>query len=307
MLGIKEIASYVPNERRSNYELMGKFDVGSEFLEKKIGVRQRAIKGKQERASDMCVKAFEALVNKTDIDLSQIDCCVVVTQTPDFNIPHTSAIVHGKLGLKENCACFDISLGCSGYVYGLAVVISFMEANNLRHGLLFTSDPYSEIVDENDKNTALLFGDASTVTYIGEEPKFTLGKTLFGTWGKEFDALIKKEKLSMNGRSVFNFTVLKIPEHIKRTVEENNLKMEDIDLFLLHPGSKYIVDMIVARTGIDKSRVPFEMYDYGNTVSSSIPLMLENRLDKNDIRYMLLSGYGVGLSWATTVLRRERP
>ncbi len=118
-------------------------------------------KSPDQETSDLCVAAFQDLCAGRHIDVSKIDCIVVCTQNPDSDgIPHVSAIVHGKLGLSETCASFDISLGCSGYVYGLSLVSSFMEANDLRKGLFFTADPYSKIIDMNDKNTSLLLGTA---------------------------------------------------------------------------------------------------------------------------------------------------
>ncbi len=304
-LGIQEIGVYIPEKKVSNLELKEKFNIDDTFIEKKIGVKQRAVKEPTEKASDLCVKAFQNLKQKVDINKDEIDCCIVVTQNPDTPIPHTSAIVHAKLGLKENCACFDISLGCSGYVYGLAVALSFMEKMGLKKGLLFTADPYSEIIDPEDKNTVLLFGDAATVTLLSEEGTLALKKALFATEGKNFEALtIKNGRLYMNGRAVFNFVLTKVPNQIKRLLEESKLSLEDIDLFLLHPGSKYMVDMLAGRLKLPKDKVPFDMLGYGNTVSSSIPIMLEKFLPKKDIKKILISGYGVGLSWASAILER---
>ena len=108
----------------------------------------------------------------------------------------------------------------------------------------------------------------------------------------------------MNGRAVFNFVLTKVPNQIKRLLEESKLSLEDIDLFLLHPGSKYMVDMLAGRLKLPKDKVPFDMLGYGNTVSSSIPIMLEKFLPKKDIKRILISGYGVGLSWASAILER---
>ena len=306
MIGIKEIAAYLPENKISNYDFLDKFGIDENFIKNKLGIEFRRKKAINQKSSDLCVEAFKKLEKKVNINKEEINCCVVITQNPDFNIPHTSAIVHKKLGLKENCACFDISLGCSGYVYGLSIIISFMKENNLKKGILFTADPYSEIIDENDKNTSLIFSDASTVTLIENNPKFYLKNSSFGTYGKEYEALIKKEHLHMNGRAVFNFIVKKIPEEIRRILHRNNLKNDDIDLYLLHPGSKYIIDTIALRLKINRRNIPYEIYNYGNTVSSSIPIMLENRLDNDNIKRILISGFGVGLSWATAILERNK-
>lgn len=304
MLGIKEIASYIPEKRVSNYYKKDKFDLDDDFIENKIGVKSHSLKEEDEKSSDLCVKAFENLINKIDIEVESIDCCIVVTQNPDFNIPHTSAIVHGKLGLSNECACFDISLGCSGYVYGLSNIISFMKNNGLKNGLLFTADPYSEVIDKDDKNTALIFGDGASVTYITDTPIFVPQDFSFGTNGASYKELICEDTLYMNGRAVFNFTATTIPKHIQKLLEKNKLNDENIDKYVLHQGSKYIVDTIRKRLKIDAGKVPFDMAEYGNTVSSSIPIILEKEINNNENKIMVLSGFGVGLSWASAIIKK---
>jgi len=306
MLGIREIASYLPEKKISNYDKKEKFELDDDFIVNKIGVQYQCLKESHEKASDLCVKAFENLSNKIDIDKSSIDCCVVVTQNPDHNIPHTSAIVHGKLELPNECACFDISLGCSGYVYGLSNIIAFMQQNGLKNGILFTSDPYSDIIDNNDKNTDLLFGDGATVTLIGEEALWISKDFSFGTNGKDYKELICDENLYMNGRAVFNFTATTIPKHIHTLLDKNGLTDDDIDKYVLHQGSKYIVDTIRKRLKVDETKVPFDMYEYGNTISSSIPIILEKELHKDENKTMVISGFGVGLSWGSAILNKRK-
>ena len=304
MLGIKQIASYLPEKKVSNYDKKEKFELDDDFIENKIGVKSHAVKEDDEKASDLCVKAFANLTKKLDIRKEDIDCCVVVTQNPDFNIPHTSAIVHGKLYLSQSCACFDISLGCSGYIYGLSNIIAFMQSNSLKNGLLFTADPYSEIIDHDDKNTDLIFGDGATVTYISESPLYIPIDFSFGTNGKSYKEIICDDKLYMNGRAVFNFTATTIPKHIKSQLEKKNLKDSDVDKYILHQGSKYIVDTIRKRLKVEESKVPFDMYEYGNTVSSAVPIILEKEIDKSENKKMLLAAYGIGLSWGSAIIEK---
>ena len=304
MLGIKEIASYLPETKVSNYDKKEKFNLDDDFIENKIGVKYQTLKEDNEKASDLSIKAYKNLTKKISFDKEKIDCCIVVTQNPDFNIPHTSAIVHGKLELSQNCACFDISLGCSGYVYGLSNIIAFMKSNNLKNGLLFTSDPYSEIIDHNDKNTDLIFGDGATVTYISEDALYIPKAFSFGTNGKAYKEILCDENLFMNGRAVFNFTATTIPKHIQKLLTENSLEDKDIDKYILHQGSKYIVDTIRKRLKVDEAKVPFDMYEYGNTVSSAVPIILEKELHKSHKR-LLLSAYGIGLSWGSAILEKN--
>jgi len=305
MLGIKQVASYLPDNKISNYDKKEKFELDDDFIENKIGVKSHTVKETDEKASDLCVKAFANLTKKIDIKKEDIDCCVVVTQNPDFSIPHTSAIVHGKLDLPQSCACFDISLGCSGYIYGLSNIIAFMQSNGLKNGLLFTADPYSDIIDHDDKNTDLIFGDGATVTYISENPLYISVDFSFGTNGSAYKEILCEDKLFMNGRAVFSFTATVVPKHIKAQLEKNGLEDNDIDKYILHQGSKYIVDTIRKRLKIDESKVPFDMYEYGNTVSSAVPIILEKEIANGDNDKMLLAAYGIGLSWGSVIIEKN--
>jgi 3-oxoacyl-[acyl-carrier-protein] synthase-3 len=305
-IGIEAIASYIPGQHFDNKPLKDVFSVDDTFLTEKIGVLQRSVKAENETTSDMCVKAYTHLIQNTQLDLESIECCVVVTQNPDTSIPHTSAIVHGKLGLPDSCASFDIALGCSGYVYALGIVSAFMQQHGMKKGLLFTADPYSDIIDSNDKNTALLFGDAATVTLLSDTPVLNLLDFSFGTRGEEGDALrMHHQKLRMNGRAVFAFSATTVPPCIESLLKRNHLTKEDIRRFYLHQGSRYIVRTIAMRLRIDPDRVPFDMLYYGNTVSSSIPLLLEKEIASMSSGYFVLSGFGVGLSWACAIIQKK--
>lgn len=306
MIGICNIASYIPERRISNTEAAARFDIDNTFLERKLGVLERSVSAPDELSSDMALKALEALCEQSGLEAAKIGVLVVVTQNPDVNLPHVSAIVHGKAGLPETCAAFDISLGCSGYVYGLSVIHAFMQANGISHGVLITADPYSKIVDGQDKATSLLFGDAATATLIGPDPVFTLGAFSFGTRGAAHEALIARDGvLHMDGREVFNFAATGIPGDLAKVLDKAQLRLEDIDCFILHQGSRYIVDTIAKRAGLPAEKVRFGMQNYGNTVSSSIPLLLRDELDNQNTRQIILSGFGVGLSWASCVLKRN--
>lgn len=306
MLGIKKIAHYLPETKIFNADKKEYFGIDDDFIENKIGVKCRTRKNEDENTSDMCVKAYAQLLEAMEIDHNSIECCVVVTQNPDHNIPHTSAIVHGKIGLPQTCACYDLSLGCSGYVYGLSNIIAFMQSNQMKTGLLFTADPYSKIIDQEDKNTALLFGDGATVTLITEDGEWKPLIFGFGTNGSSYQELICDETLYMNGRAVFNFTATTVPKHIKELLEKKELDDSQIDKYILHQGSKYIVDTIRKRLGVDEAKVPFHMLEYGNTISSSIPMILEDELEKPQNQRMVLSGFGVGLSWASAIIEKQQ-
>lgn len=304
-VGLTEIGIYLPTNVISNYDRKEAFSVDDSFIENKLGVKQTTIKDPAELASDLAFKAVEALEEKREIDRSTIECLIVVTQNPDYNIPHSSAILHGKLGLASSCAAFDISLGCSGYVYGLSVIESFMQQNGMTQGILVTSDPYSAIVDPTDKNTAMLFGDAATATLITNSPTFVSGQYTFGTIGTEYEALIcRNKRLTMNGRGVFNFAAQTIPSDVLQLLKKNNRSIDDVDKFLFHQGSRYLLQTIAARLRISSDKALFAAAEYGNTISSSIPIMFESLLHDDAINTVVLSGFGVGLSWSSGICYR---
>jgi 3-oxoacyl-[acyl-carrier-protein] synthase-3 len=302
MIGIAEISSYIPSKRLSNIERKEQFNTDEDFIYNKIGVGRVAVKDADEDTSDLAAKAFLNLEKKIAVNRNEIEAIILITQNPDTNIPHSSALIHEMLDFPESCACFDISLGCSGFVYGLSVIQSFMESNGMKKGLLFTSDPYSKIIDPKDKNTAPLFGDAASVSYLTDDPVYNAENFTFGTIGKESSSLICKENvLSMNGRGIFNFAAKYIPIDLKNLLSKSNLNMEDIDKFIFHQGSKFIIDTLIKRTGINSNKVIFDIADYGNTVSSSIPIILEKILHQKN-KYIFISGFGVGLSWSSSIL-----
>ena len=304
-LGIEAIGSYIPENRISNYDRKEQFSIDDHFIQEKIGVHSVSRKAPGEETSDLCLKAFADLEARSNLRREEVEALVVVTQNPDYPIPHTSALVHGRLGLPENCACFDISLGCSGFVYGLSTLTAFMAANGIKKGVLITADPYSKVVNPDDKNTALLFGDAAGATLISDTPRFVPGRFTFGTQGGEFDKLIARDgELYMNGRAVFNFAAKTIPPDIEKMARLNDVALADIDRFLFHQGSKIIVETIARKLDVPLTKVPFAICGFGNSCASTIPLLLQTELADQAVRTVAISGFGVGLSWASGLLRR---
>lgn len=313
MITIEAIASYIPDSFEDNLAKLDKFGVDEEFMTQKIGIHRVSRMAENEEASDLCIRAFAALQDKTDISIQDVDFILAVSQIPDINgMPNVSAIVHGKLGAVETCAAIDLNLGCSGYVYALSVAKTFMEAHNLSKGLLFTCDPYSKIIDPDDFDTALIFGDAATVTLLSEsepaQPAWTPRQFLFGTNGKMNQAINNsKGTLAMDGRTILFFVLSSVPGHIRQLLEDGNSTLADIDLFVLHQGSKYMVDGLTKKLGIPPEKVPYDILNYGNTGPSSIPLIFEKNLNRDDIKHVLFSGFGIGVSVASCLLERLPP
>lgn len=328
MPGIKSIATYYPKNRMNNEELAKKFGFTITFLLEKIGVATRAIADAEETTSDMCCSAAQLLFEKNpELDLSQIDLIVVCTQNPDYRIPHTSAILQNRLNLSNSLAAFDINLGCSGYLYSLAVCKSLIESLDFKNVLLFTADPYSKVLDPDDSSTALLFGDAATVTWLSNEAENSIGLFSFGTDGSEAESLMIKgggikfpflrkgtascglqDKLEdpffrMDGRKVCKFVKKTIPEDVIKCLAKNKTDIEDVDYFIFHQASKYVIDSLRKELDLEESKVLCHLLHSGNTVSSSIPGVLQTVLEEEGHgKKILLSGFGVGLSWGSCLL-----
>lgn len=297
------IGGYIPARRESNAERLADFGLNEDFLSTKLGVYARALREPEEQTSDLCVRAFQDLLTQLTVPVSGIQLCCVVTQNPDLNIPHTAAILHEKLDLPRSCMTFDVSQGCAGYTHGLAIVSAIMDRLALDHALIFTCDPYSKVVDRTDKKTALIFGDGASVSYLCRTGGgYALVDANFGTVPGSASCLVSNGVLKMNGLAVAMNATREVPVSIRTLLENNDKTLEDIDLFLLHPGSKRVIDIIRKELKLDSVRLPFEIAEYGNTVSSSIPLMLKRHLRQKIHKRLLLSGFGVGFSWGTCLI-----
>ena len=312
MTSIRAIGTYLPEQVVGNDELIERFGWDRAFLEDKLGIAERHIAAEGEGAAAMGTAAAEDLLGRADLARDDVDVLVVCTQNPDYGLPHTSALVQDRLGLPKSTACFDIGLGCSGFVYGLAVVRSMLETLGLSNALLVTSDPYSKVIDPSDRGTSPLFGDGAAATWIARDGAGgQVGEFTFGTDGAGARNLIVEPDeegarcLSMNGRSIFEFMLTSVPDDVDACLAKNGIGRDDVDLYLMHQASNHMLSNLMRRMGIEPERMPVRIRDTGNLVSSSIPFLIaqlarEGRLAGTTT---LLSGFGVGLSWASAVVR----
>lgn len=325
---LRAIASALPEHRYASEEIAGWVGANPAFLRDKIGIARRGFLAAGETGLDLALAAGRRLLAKEPgLDPGRVRLVVFVTQNPDYRIPHSAALFQARLGLPETAACFDLSLGCSGYVYGLAVAGALMAAAGMADGLLVTSDPYSRVMGRADRDTVTLFGDGATVSWLSAEAGGELGATDFGTDGQGWEHLAVRAgggarpreglfpaaapapdddwRLRMNGRGIFNFMLKRVPASLERCLAANHLAREAVDWFVFHQASRFLLETLVATTGLPAEKVPIRLEEVGNTVSSSIPLVLEELAAEGKLagRTALLSGFGVGLSWASTVVR----
>lgn len=316
-IGIKAISYVVPGTPVGNSEIIATHGFDGSFIENKLGITHRHIAGPNEYVSDLATQAASKLLQGSGVSAEAVEILVVVTQTPDYCLPHVSALVHENIGLGNQVAAFDVSLGCSGYVYGLSIVQGMMESQGLDNGLLITADTYSKISDPSERSTAPLFGDAATATLLTRDPQYSLGRFDFGTDGSKHRQLIARgsgirrdvaEPLFMDGRGIFNFAMSAVPKTVERCLERNDTGMETIDSWLFHQASRYMLESLAKRMKIPAEKLLIDMEDVGNTTSSTIPIVLARRILENGTgpNTILLCGFGVGLSWASTILTVQK-
>jgi len=313
-IGIEAIEYYLPSQVTTSDDLAERYGFDKEFVEKKVGVSNLYTTQSNETVLDMSVRALEKMLLARPGLRENIDLLVVCTQTSNYQLPQTSSQVQSKCNLPNGIASFDISLGCSGFVYGLSIVESMMKSYGFSNAVLITADAYSKIIDENDRNTKCLFSDAATATLISDNGVLLSGEYIFGTDGDFFDRLIvtnfsgsegnSDSCLYMDGRAIFNFTVSTIPDEIDKVCAKNKIDKGDIDHFILHQASRFVIQSIAKKTGEDKDKFVDYLHKFGNTVSSSIPIALKEFLLEHNKTgsKLLISGFGVGLSWASTIL-----
>lgn len=323
-----KISFAIPDMRISAEEIADWTDSDSAFIKNKIGIAHRHFMNSEETVTSLAGKACRTLFDATEgLTPDKVGLLVLVTQNPDFRLPHTSALLQAALNLDKTCACFDVGLGCSGYVYGLTIAMGFMTAQGIKNALLVTCDPYSKVMRKDDKNTVALFGDAATVSWLNDSTGARSGIGDFGTDGDGAESLIiraggskhpigglwreepvcppvDEAALYMHGQSIYNFMMRRVPLTVSACLEKNNLDLEDIDYFVFHQASRFMVESLRARLRLPADKVPINVSEYGNTVSSSIPLILSDMMEKNLLqgKKVLICGFGVGLSWATNIL-----
>lgn len=329
-IAIKGIAATVPEyfEKNIDYDWISLAE--REMLIKTTGIEKRHIASDSVCTSDMCMASAEKLIHDLKIDKSEIDVLIFVSQSPDYFLPATSIILQNKMGLSKNTLAFDIQLGCSGYVYGLSVIGSLMSNGKFKKGLLLVGDKSSFSQSRKDKSTYPIFSDAGTATLLeydenAEPMHFNLQSDGSGyeaiiipdggvrsPWTEESNKVVKIEEgiersrrnLSLDGVEVFNFSLREAAPNVRALLEETKTSIDDYDYFIFHQANKLMNESIRKKLKLDISKVPYSIQDFGNTSSASIPLTIVTQLGnmQNRSHKMVLSAFGVGLSWASATV-----
>lgn len=315
---IKNIDYYLPENVLTNEDLSNDFPEWTvEKITGKIGINKRHISGIEECSSDLAVRAAEKLFGKEGISTEIVDYLILCTQSPDYFLPTTACLVQNRLGLRKDIGALDINLGCSGYIYGLGMAKGLIDSKQARNVLLITSETYSKHIHNSDKGNRAIFGDAATATLVVEDPDGWLDYFVYGTDGSGANNLIVRngglrnnksnsnsfnqdDFLFMNGMEIFSFTLEKVPVVVSQVLEKSKLTLNDVDLFIFHQANKYMLENLRKKLRIDENKFYYYISEVGNTVSSTIPLALNDAIQNNKIKKndkVMLVGFGVGYSW----------
>ncbi len=331
-VGITALAGAVPSTVIENYRYTQYFpeDQVREVVDK-VGIFERRFADSNTCSSDLCFAAAEKLFADNDVNREEIDLLVFVSQTPDYRMPATSILLQHRLGLPSTTIAFDVNLGCSGFLYGLSIVYSFMERSGLRKALLLDGETRSKVYSPKDRRSAFLFGDGGVAALIERDEKF--GESYFslnsdGSRGDlikingggyrmpsseetlrervvdEYGNIRSEEHGYMNGGDVFNFVIREIPRDIKKTIEWSGEDIQSLDYYVFHQANNFINSYLAKKLKLDVSRIPSTIAKYGNTSSVSVPLTIVDAL-KGELqgrKRILLSAFGVGMTWATAIM-----
>ena len=331
-VGITALAAAVPKRVIKNYEYTEFFpqDQVKEVVDK-VGIYERRFADENTCSSDLCFAAAEQLIADNGIDRSEIDLLVFISQTPDFRMPATSVILQERLGLSQSTIAFDINLGCSAFLYGMSVVYSIMEKGGLRKALILDGETRSKVYSPKDRRTAFLFGDGGVAALVERSEKF--GKSYFSLNSDgsradlikingggyrnpssmetlrervvdEYGNIRNDEQGYMDGGDVFNFVIREIPRDIKQTLAHAGVDKDSLDFYVFHQANNFINTYLAKKLKLDVEKIPSCVEKFGNTSSVSVPLTIVTELRErmSGKKKLLLSAFGVGMTWATGVV-----
>jgi 3-oxoacyl-[acyl-carrier-protein] synthase-3 len=331
---IRGTACYFPEQVLTNDQLALEYpDWSAQKIEQKTGIIERHIAGADECASDLATAAGLQLFKEGICAPEEIDYLLLCTQSPDYFLPTTACLVQERLGLRTGCGALDFNLGCSGFVYGLGVAKGLIETGQASNVLLIMAETYSKHIHPQDKSVRSIFGDAATATLVQavSSDLDRIGPFVYGTDGRGANNLIVPtggmraaraanaeltddgngnkrtvNNLYMNGAEIFTFTLRVVPDMVSKLLARAGKRMEDVDLFLFHQANQYMLDHLRRKLKIPGEKMPIMMAHCGNTVSSTIPILLKEIESAGMLKQgqcLMLVAFGVGYSWGATLVQ----
>lgn len=317
----------LPRQVVTNDDLAQRIDTSDEWIRTRTGIVERRIAGPDEYTSVLATQAGREAIERANLTPNDIDMVILATCTPDRPFPGTAGVVQSNLRIKRAPA-FDIVAACSGFIYGLSVATSMIQSGMSRNLLLVAADLFTHFIDWNDRNTCVLFGDGAgaVVLQATEEPLGQLstrmgangaGETMMavdagGTRMPATPELLAqgKQYVYMNGREIFKHAVRDMSESALAAIEDAGLSLNDIQLVVPHQANLRIIDAVAKRLGVPMDRVIVNLDHYGNTSAASVPLALYEAVQQGRVKdgdHLLLTAFGGGLTWGSSVIRWGRP
>jgi 3-oxoacyl-[acyl-carrier-protein] synthase-3 len=327
---ITAVSSFFPQSRLTNEDLAALFeDWSADKIFKKTGIRERAIAGPEETAGDLAASAAEKLFVEHSIEPQSVDFLIFCTQSPDYFLPTTACLIHRRLGLRASSGAIDVNQGCSGFVYSLSLAKGLIASGSAKRVLILTADTYSKYIHLRDKSVRTLFGDAGAAVLVDAAPADSasrVGSFVFGTDGAGACNLIvptggartsrsaasgvevhdesgnirSGDNLYMNGSEIMSFTLGTVPSAIRELEAQTGHSLQTCDYVVMHQANAFMLEALRKKLSIPPEKFPMRLEFCGNTVSSTIPLVLEGlvREQAGSGKLAVLVGFGVGYSWA---------
>ena len=330
-IGISAMAGAVPSHIIENLKCTEFFpqEQVNEVVEK-VGVYERRFADAQTCSSDLCFAAAQKLFADNDIDRSEIDLLVFISQTQDYRMPATACTLQHRLGLPNSCIAFDINLGCSAFIYGMSVVYSMMQSSGLRKALILDGETRSKVYGPRDRRSAFIFGDGGVAALVERDEKFGETTLSLNSDGSRADLIMIKaggyrhpstpetlkervvdeygnmrseEQGYMKGGDVFNFVIREIPRDLKKTLAESGKTVDELDYIVFHQANNFINSYIAKKMKLDVNKIPHTIEKFGNTSSVSVPLTIVSELrgKLEGSKILMLSAFGVGMTWASAI------
>jgi 3-oxoacyl-[acyl-carrier-protein] synthase III len=305
--GIVGLGRYLPERVVTNFDLEKIMETSDEWIRTRTGIEERRIASDEVDTSDMAFEAAKDALRDAGLSANDIDLILVATVTPDQPFPSVACMIQERLEAK-NAAAMDISAACSGFMYGMVTAKQFIESGAYKHVLVVGVEKLSKIVDWNDRNTAVLFGDGAGAVVMGPVAEghgilsFELGAD--GSGGKHLYQ--EKDFITMNGREVFKFAVRQMGESSVNVLDKAGLTKEDVDFLIPHQANIRIMEASRQRLELPEEKMSKTVQKYGNTSAASIPISLVEEVEAGKIKdgdVIVLVGFGGGLTWGAIALR----
>lgn len=274
----------------------------------KTGIKKVRRASNTETGLTLSIRALKKLKKK--INLAKLNGLIYISQSPDSTIPPTSSLIHKKLNLPLDCFMMDIIQGCSSFPYAFFLASRYIKMGVIDNCVILSAETYGKYIEKNNRSCNTIFSDAASAIYLDKKTKIKILSETYMSDGTGFDqlCLMKNKKLYMNGPAVFEFTKKIVPLAVKKLLKDSKLNLSEIDSFYFHQASKLVLDTIKDKLSISEKRIVRSPMNYGNTVSSTIPILLSDSIKNNKIKRkkpILLMGFGVGYSLSGGIIKFE--